>query len=118
MEVMSPDRGALLPVQEGGSSSRSEPMVGAGPMVSEDVEESVPMKKLVAPSDPTVSDREEHVAGGHAVFRTWCRGRMHQHRAGGRETSIPAVAIDYLFFERSRRPTARDSGCSKFNQQV
>ena len=54
MEVMSLDRGGLLPVQEGGSSSSTEPMVGAGPMVSEDVEESVPMKKLVAPSDPTV----------------------------------------------------------------
>ena len=79
-------------------------MVGAGPMVSENVEDSVSMKKLVAPSDPTVSDREEHVAGEHAVFRTWCReccivrGRMHQHRAGSRETWIPAVAIDYLFF--------------------
>ena len=23
------------------------------------------------------------------------RGRIHQHRAGGRETTIPAIAIDY-----------------------
>ena len=38
---------------------------------------------------------------GHAVFRTWCReccigcGPTHQHRAGGRETAIQAIAIDY-----------------------
>ena len=28
------------------------------------------MKKLVAPTAPTASDREEHTASGHAVFRT------------------------------------------------
>ena len=39
------------------------------------------MKKLVAPSDPTVSDGEEHVAGGHAVFRTWCRERWTRQNA-------------------------------------
>ena len=60
------------------------------------------MKKLVAPSAPTGADREEHTAtSGHAVFRNWCReccigrGYVHQHRAGGRETAIPAIAIDY-----------------------
>ena len=96
LEVMSLDRGGgVLPVQEGGSSSSS------GPAAPEDVEESAPVKKLVAPSAPTAADREEHTASGHAVFRTWCReccigrGRMHQHRAGGRETAIPAIAIDY-----------------------
>ena len=58
------------------------------------------MKKLVAPTAPTASDREEHTASGHSVFRTWYReccigrGRKHQHRAGG-ETTIPAVAIDH-----------------------
>ena len=55
------------------------------------------MKKLVAPSAPTAADREEHTASGHAVFSRECcvgRGRMHQHRAGGRETAIPAIAID------------------------
>ena len=59
------------------------------------------MKKVVAPTAPTASDREEHTSNGRAVFRTWCRkccigrGQLHQHRAGGRETTIPAVAIDY-----------------------
>ena len=100
LEVMSLDRGAgVLPVQEGGSSSSS------GPAAPEDVEESAPVKKLVAPSAPTAADREEHTASGHAVFRTWCRecctprGRMHQHRAGGRETAIPAIAIDYGYLD-------------------
>ena len=96
LEVMSLDQGAgVWPVFEGGSSSSS------GPMVAEDVEESTPVKKLVTPAAPTAEDREEHTASGHVVFRTWCReccigrGRMHQHRAGGRETAIPAIAIDY-----------------------
>ena len=59
------------------------------------------MKQLVAPTAPTAADREEHTASRHAVFRTWCReccigrGRMHQHRAGGRETAIPAIAVDF-----------------------
>ena len=80
---------------DGGGSSGS-----SGPAVPEDVEESEPVKKHVAPTAPAATDREEHTASGHAVFRTWCReccigrGRMHQHRAGGRETTMPAIAID------------------------
>ena len=82
------------PVEEGRCSSSS------GPAVLEDVEESEPVKKLVAPTAPTGTDREHHMASGHAVFRTWCReccigrGRMHQHRASGRVTTIPGIAID------------------------
>ena len=113
LEVMSMDqRAGVWPVEEGGGSSSS------GPAVPEDVEESELVKKLVAPTAPTATDREEHMASGHAVFRTWCReccigrGRMHQHRAGGRETTIPAIAIDYgylnerddLLPERRREP--------------
>ena len=65
------------------------------------VEESESVKKLVAPTARTATDREEHMTSGHAVFRTWFReccigrGRLHQHRAGGRETTIPAIANDY-----------------------
>ena len=96
LEVMSMDqRGGMWPVEEGGSSGSS------GLAVPEDVEESELVKKLVAPTAPRATDREEHTASGHAVFRTWCseccigRGRMHQHRAGGRGTTIPAITIDY-----------------------
>ena len=72
-------RAGVWPVEEGGGSSSSGPAAGE------------PVKKLVAPT----------ATSGHAVFRTWFReccigrGRMHQHRAGGRETTIPAIAIDY-----------------------
>ena len=96
LEVMSMDqRAGVWPVDEGGSSGSS------GPAVPEDVEEGELVKKLVAPTAPTATDREEPTASGHAVFRVWCReccigrGRMRQHRAGGRETMIPAIAIDY-----------------------
>ena len=96
LEVMSVDqRAGVWPVEEGGSSSSS------GPAVPEDVEESEPVKNLVAPTAPTATCRAEHMASGHAVFGTWCRkccigrSRMHQHRAGGRETTIPAVATDH-----------------------
>ena len=54
-------------MDEGGSSRSS------GPAVPEDAEESEPVKKLLAPTAPTATDREEHTARGHAVFRTWCR---------------------------------------------
>ena len=83
--------------------------------VPEDVEEGQPVKKLVAPTAPTATDREEHTASGHAVFRTWCReccigrGRMHQQRAGGRETTIPAIAIDYGYLN-DRDNQMREAG--------
>ena len=88
-------RAGVWPVEEGKCSSSS------GPAVTEDVEEGGPVTKLVAPTAPTASDREEDTASGHAVFRTWCRecrigpGRLRHHRAGGRETTIQAIAIDY-----------------------
>ena len=64
---------------------------------------------------PIAEDREEHIASGHAVFRTWCRecsigrGGMHQHRAGGRETAIPAIAIDYVYLN-DRDDQMREAG--------
>ena len=88
LEVMSMDqRARVWPVEEGGGSS------SGGPAVPQDVKESEPVKKLVAPTVPTAKYREEHMASGYAVFRTWCReccigrGRVHLHRAGGRETT-------------------------------
>ena len=96
LEVMSMDqRAGVWPVDEGGSSGSS------GPTIPEDVEESEPVKKLVAPTAPIATDQEEPTASGHAVFRTWCReccigrGRMYQHRVGGRDTTFPSIAIDY-----------------------
>ena len=119
LEVMSLDRGAgVLPVQEGGSSSSS------GPAAPEAVEESAPVKKFVAPSAPTAADREEHTASGHAVFRTWCReccigrGRMHQHRAGGRETAIPAIAIDYGYLDERDDLLQETAGAPIWVRQV
>ena len=92
LEVMSMDqRAGVWIVEEGGGSSSS------GPAFHEDVEEGEPVKKLMAPTAPKA---EEHTASGHAIFRTWCReccigrGRVHQHRAGGKETTFPAVALD------------------------
>ena len=81
MDVLALDRRAgVRPVQEGGCSD-------SGLAVPDDVEESTPVKKLVAPSPPTAADRREHIASVPAVFRIWCResciarGRMHQHFA-------------------------------------
>ena len=96
LEVMSLDQAAgVRPVEEGGSSSSS------GPAVLEDVEESALVEKLVAPSAPN-SGRPGKSAlpagmlcSGLGVASCCIgRGRMHQHRAGGRETAIPATAID------------------------
>ena len=106
-------------VFEGGSSSSN------GPVVPEDVEENTPVKKLVTPSAPTAEDREEHTVSGLAVFRTWCRecfigrGRMHQHRAGGKETTIPAITIDHGYLN-DRDDQMREAGApilvSKFDR--
>ena len=64
------------------------------------------------------NDREKHTASGHAVFRTWCceccmgRGRIHQHRASGRETTIPAIAIDYGYLNERDDLLQEVDGCS------
>ena len=47
-------RAGVWLVEEGGGSGTS------GPAVPEDVEEGEPVKKLVAPTAPTATDREEH----------------------------------------------------------
>ena len=111
-------RAGVWPADEGGSSGSS------GPAVPEDIEESELVKKLVAPTSPTATDREEHTASGHAVLRTWCReccigrGRMPQHRADGRETTIPAIAIDYDYLNERDDPAARGGGSPDFGEQV
>ena len=73
LELMSMDqRAGVWPVSEGGSSGSS------GPAVLEDVEESEPVKKLVATTVPTATDREEPTASGHAVFRTFLSRMLHR----------------------------------------
>ena len=68
LDVVSMDqRAGVWLVDEGGSSG------SFGPAVPENVEERELVKKLLAPTAPTATDREEHTASGHAVFRTWCR---------------------------------------------
>ena len=107
-------RAAVLPLEEGRSSGSS------GPAVPEDVEEGESVKEVVAPTAPTATDREKHTASGHAMFRTWCReccvgrGRMHQHRAGGRGTTIPAIAIDYGYLNERDDLLQEAAGTSIF----
>ena len=73
LELMSMDqRAGVWPVDEGGSSGNS------GPAVPEDVEEREPVKKLVATTVPTATDREEPTASGHAVFRTLVSRMLHR----------------------------------------
>ena len=92
------DRGAgVLPVQE-------EEAQAGGPAVPEDVEESALVKELVPPlSSPPLppplpqaaADRERaHRQRACSVQDLVSRrhGRVHPHRAGGRETAIPAIA--------------------------
>ena len=111
-------RGSARPVEEGGGSGSS------GPAVPEDVEEGEPVKKLVAPTAPTATDREEHTASGHAVFRIWCReccigrGRKHQHRAGGRKTIVPAIATDYGYLSERDDLLQEAAGAPLCQQRV
>ena len=72
--------------------------------VFEGVEESTSVKKLVTPSAPTAKSTQP---GG----RECCigRGRMHQHRTGGREIAIPAIDIDYCYLN-DRDDQMREAG--------
>ena len=84
-------------MQEGGGS-------GSGLMRDDTgnaIEESEQVKRLRKPSTPSAAEREEHVASGHAVYRTWCReccvgrDRMDLHGSGGKEHDIPVIGVDY-----------------------
>ena len=66
-------------------------------------EEAAPSRKMVQPRTPTRAEREEHLASGHAVFRSWCReccvgrGRMGHHLQadGDAKQLIPVCGVDY-----------------------
>ena len=60
------------------------------------------IKPLRAPEAPTIEEVEEHEAGGHCNYRSWCRacvagrGRADAHTAADSdENALPTVAIDY-----------------------
>ena len=59
-------------MDEGGGSSSS------GPAVPGDVEESEPVKKLVAPTAPTATDRDGHTASGHAAVQNLVSRVLHR----------------------------------------
>ena len=73
LEVMSMDqRAGVWPVEEGVGSSST------GPAVPEDAEEGEFVKKLVAPTAPTATDREEHTASGRASVQTLVSRVLHR----------------------------------------
>ena len=53
------------------------------------------------PPMPSINEREEHEASGHAVYRIWCehcvaaKGQGNPHIADGEECEIPEVGFDY-----------------------
>ena len=56
------------------------------------------------PREPTLGEKENHSATGHAVFASWCeyciagRGREGGHyRQGGDENEWPKLFLDYSF---------------------
>ena len=52
------------------------------------------------PAKPTQAEQDEHYAGGHAAYRSWCehcvkgRGRASPHAVGS-EGELPEVGVDY-----------------------
>ena len=74
--------------------------------VGEEPEAAVEMQKPRMPHRPkmpSATEREEHEASGHAVYRTWCehcvaaKGQGNPHRADGDECEIPELGFDYGF---------------------
>ena len=105
----------LLPLAESTSSSSNGP--GSGQMEEdrpEAAEEST-AKGLSVPIRPTPQMIENHRAGGHVPFRSWCpacvrgRGRSFQHHlTENSEEQVPTISIDYGFFG-SQEATSTDS---------
>ena len=67
-------------------------------------EECQPQRVLRDPGMPSQKEIDEHEAGGHATYRTWCeacvegRGIGEPHLRGkGQESLIPILAFDCLF---------------------
>ena len=87
---MSMDQRAGVWLVEGGGSLGS-----SGPAVPEDVEESELVKKLVQRHSEKSTWPVDMQCSEPGVASVALDARMHQHRASGRETTIPAIAIDF-----------------------
>ena len=82
------------------NDSENEP-IKCKPSGDEDCQEP---RVLRDPGAPSQKDIDEHEAGGHATYRSWCeacvegRGVGEPHlRAKKQESTIPILAFDYLF---------------------
>ena len=78
-------------------------------------EECQPQRIVRDPGMPSQKDIDEHEAGGHAEYRTWCeacvegRGTGTPHcRGKGQESKVPVLASDYLFITPESKIASRD----------
>ena len=79
-------------------------------------EEECQLQRIVRdPGMPSQKDIDEHGAGGHATYRTWCeacvegRGTGTPHcRGNGQESKVPVLAFDYLFITPENKVATRD----------
>ena len=67
-------------------------------------EECQPPRVLRDPGAPSQKDIDEHEAGGHATYRTWCEACVEDRGVGehhfgdkGQKSKIPTLTLDHLF---------------------
>ena len=100
------------------ASPSREPGVEEVTLSDEDGEEleiETKCKVLPAPHNPTASQREDHSAGGHLPYRTWCdecvgaRATGEQHRKRNERRTVSVLAFDYLHLDKSGVVLPRES---------
>ena len=74
-------------------------------------DESVEMQRPKLPTrpyTPSAQEREEHEAGGHAVYRSWCehciaaKGQQNPHTADAEPGDLPELGFDYGYMSREQ----------------
>ena len=76
---------------------------------------TVKQRILPDPGEPTASQREDHRAGGHISFRSWCedcvagRATGEQHRKRKEARRVCIFSFDYLFLDESGNLLERDA---------